>query len=100
MSIVYDYKQISLKMLGGEIGNFAIQYGRGDHQWGQRGVEGVVWSVGADDCVHVVFRDIGVVLVVMTMNCDGVERVDMEGGGSTRSGLRLKVVKMVFTLFF
>ena len=24
-----------LKMLGGEIGNFAIQYGRGDHQWGQ-----------------------------------------------------------------
>ena len=59
-------------------------------------VKGVVWSVGADDCVHVVFRDIGVVLVVIAM----VGRVDMEGGGSTRSGLRLKVVKMVFTFIF
>ena len=27
-------------------------------------------------------------------------RVNMEGGGSTRSGLRLKVVKMVFTFIF
>ena len=54
-------------MLGGEIGNFSIQYGRGDHQWGQWCVEGVVWSVGADDCVHVVFRDVGVVLVVIVM---------------------------------
>ena len=33
-------------------------------------------------------------------HCDGVERVDMEGGGSTRSGLRLKVVKMIFTFIF
>ena len=57
-------------MLGEEIGNFAIQYGRGDHQWGQWCVEGVVWSVGADDCVHVVFRDIGVVLVVIVMVLD------------------------------
>ena len=52
-------------MLGGEIGNFAIQYGRGDHQGGQWCVEGVVWSVGADDCVH-----IGVVLVVIVMVLD------------------------------
>ena len=57
-------------MFGGEIGNFSIQYGRGDHQWGQWGVEGVVWSVGADDCVDVVFRDIGVVLVVIVMLLD------------------------------
>ena len=49
---------------------------------------------GADDCVHVVFRDIGVVL-------DGVGRVNMEGGGSTRSGVRLKQVKMLlFTFIF
>ena len=33
-------------------------------------------------------------------HCDGVGRVDMEGGGSTRSELRLKVVKMVFTFIF
>ena len=33
-------------------------------------------------------------------HCDGVERVEMEGGGSTRSGLRLKRVKMVFTFIF
>ena len=31
---------------------------------------------------------------------DGVERVDMEGAGSTRSGLRLKVVKMVFSNYY
>ena len=34
------------------------------------------------------------------VHCDGVGRVDMEGGGSTRSGLRLKVVKMVFSFIF
>ena len=33
-------------------------------------------------------------------HCDGVGRVDMEGGGSTRSGLRLKVVKMVFSKYY
>ena len=45
------------------------------------------------------FRDIGVVLVVIAMVLDEWT-MDMEGGGSTRSGLRLKVVKMVFTFIF
>ena len=31
------------------------------------GGEGGVGCVGADDCVHVVFRDVGVVLVVIVM---------------------------------
>ena len=57
-------------MLGGEIGNFAIQYGRGDHQWGC--VEGVAWSVGADDCVvwTCCVKGYWVVLVVIVMVMD------------------------------
>ena len=42
----------------------------------------------------------GYILGGVGVHCDGVGRVDMEGGGSTRSGLRLKVVKMVFSKYY